>query len=191
MYHCGLLYRSGHEVRILHLAFHHDLRDEPPNNRYLWAEVPEEELDEDNAMALAAWARVVGERHPDISYGIDRTGVIFRPDGSLLPHPLGRGLTCATFVMAMFAYQMHYPLAEETWPQRETDRDWKAHVVGLLRKYNVAEEHVAEVERATVETRFRPEEVVGGATTQGWPKVYDQARPIAEAILKELEEAKL
>lgn len=186
--HCGLLYRWGDEVRLLHLAFHHLLCDQPPDLSYLWAVVPEDELDVYNARAFAAWAKVVGEAGASIPYGFNMDGLVLDEQGQLLPSPVGRGLTCATFVLALFrCFQIKAPAAVETWPTREEDAVWKSSIIALLKARNADPEHIQALESETLQARFRPDEVIGSVSSSGWSFNYEQARELADAILVELD----
>jgi hypothetical protein len=86
--HCGLLYKLDTALpRMLHLAWHVDLRDEPAPNDYFWAEVS---LDETNRRVIAAAVSLIGNKKASIPYGLDPGGSSFDASGEFIPPPSAR-----------------------------------------------------------------------------------------------------
>jgi hypothetical protein len=185
--HCGVIYRPDAElVRFLHLAFHFDLKDEVLNGTYWWAPSG---LDQENQRLLAAFAIVIAEGHPSIPYGFDMDGVIFdKASGALLPAPPGRGLTCATFVLAMFRTYGFEPLLSQSWEIRLEDDQWQAQILAYMQANGASPEHLEAIRSAEPNKRFRPEEVVGTATQQmdEWAIDYERALFLAAEVLEDM-----
>src|SRR5690348_4900841 len=99
-WHAGWLYRlPDEEPRILHLEGHHRLADEPAAAPFRWAELG---LDALNKEVLAVLISRIANRRPMIPYAFDYDGVIFDEDtGDLAAPPAGKGLTCATLIVAV------------------------------------------------------------------------------------------
>lgn len=182
--HCGLLYKSDDdETRLLHLAFHHRLLDEKPNEKYRWADVG---LDPFNRQVFAALASLIAEGSPAVPYGFDASGVCFDPStGKLIPPPLGKGLTCATFILAVFKTYGYELVDEGTWKPRADDLTWQETILSML-KEKATQDHVDAVASDVGAMRFRPAEVVGAATCEVHPVAFDDACSLADEIVSEL-----
>ncbi|PKA44039.1 hypothetical protein CWR43_06960 [Rhizobium sullae] len=83
-WHVGLLYKAADgEPRVLHLAFHHDLKDEVAEAPFRWAQIG---LDSDNKAVLAELLSRIAFKNPKISYGFNADGVCFDPATGALAH---------------------------------------------------------------------------------------------------------
>lgn len=185
--HCGLAYRRGvDEIRILHLAFHVDLRDEQLNAPYRRVSFG---LDAANQLVVAGFAIAMSRAEPGIPYGFNDDGIVFDPKtGELLEAPAGRGLTCATFVTALLRHLGYELIDRATWPERETDTNWRAGMIDLIRQYGGDDDHVDALLSSPFAVRIRPEEVAGASGVEfgDWPVDYDSAYELAEEIVAEL-----
>ncbi len=184
--HSGLLYKlPNSEPRILHLAFHHMLRDEPAALPFRWSDMG---LDEDNKLVLATLLSRIAATEPAISYGFDSDGACFDAEtGDLLPLPVGKGLTCATFVLAALRTYRYQLLDTASWPDRPEDREWEEAILNLLAHY-ATPDHVEAVRADAGAKRLRPDEVVGAATLSDddWPVAFQCARGLADQVLADL-----
>ncbi|WP_283966822.1 hypothetical protein [Tritonibacter sp. AK171] len=185
--HCGVLYRldSG-EIRMLHLAFHYDLRDEKLKPDYLCAPAG---LEFENQLVVAAYASAIANSKPSIPYGFDANGMIFDDEsGELLEAPAGKGLTCATFVLALFRTLGFEPLDEETWPTRDEDKQWQDQIMQAMMDAGASQNHIDAVINNGQSRRFRPEEVVGTSVTsyEEWAIGFDRAKVIAQEVLDDI-----
>lgn len=121
-YHLGVIYRNNGATttKVIHLAWHHRLKDEPTTE--VWAWVPSD-IDTDRLADAAALCRLIA-RNPakkKAPYGfefgdsgIDAKGAVFIGGSSV-------GLTCATFVLALFRRIGIELLDVSTWKQRPDD----------------------------------------------------------------------
>ena len=185
--HSGLLYRiDGGMPRISHLAWHFRLRDEPAADPYLWADVG---LDESNSRIVAAWLASRQNSPSNIPYGIDAGGSCFdKTTREFLSPPLGKGLTCATYVVAVLK-SLGFPLLlEDTWPtDRADDHSWQRAVIDELRKSGAEEDYIDAAQRDVGARRYRPAEVVGSATSATWPVVFSDATALAAAVIADVQ----
>lgn len=186
-FHSGFLYQlPGENPRILHLAFHHLLEDDLADDPFRWAEIG---VDADNKMILAEQLARIARIKPLISYGFDSEGSCFDANtGDLLPLPIGKGLTCATFILAVLRTYKYVLLDASSWPDRPEDRQWEQTILDYLAN-RASDEHIDAVKKDVGARRFRPDEVVGAATLLDdlWPVSYESAREIADRVIKDLE----
>jgi hypothetical protein len=189
--HIGILYldSASKEILFLHLAWHFDLRHETPNDTYLWVDpaLPARRLVQVAAVCRQVW-RANGQARIPYGFGPSHA-CLDQESGKYLFGPTGFGLTCATFVFAVFTRAglelAHYA----TWPlDRPGDRDWQNAIVDELRKRSTAtDEHIHAVENDIgTMARFRPEEVAGAAIAASIPASFQIAEERSRQILVRL-----
>jgi hypothetical protein len=110
-------------------------------------------------------------------------------------HAAGEGLTCATFLLAVFR-RWGLPLVDEsTWPQgRREDSSWVLKIVRWLYRWAknsgvpIPTEHfVEQIRQRWSLRRFRPEEVCACATAfSGSPLAFQVVEPLSVQLLREL-----
>jgi len=184
--HAGVLFfdiRGKHEVMLLHLGMHHALRCEEPTG-YHWVELS---IIPERARLIARLCRKIEQRYPDgkLKYALSYTGGAFAADGAYLTES-GRGLTCVTFVLAVFAGQGVSLIQSDAWPVRDEDKKAQLAIVALIEsemKKNQAGLEGAELEAARKEdhehleavrkevgcARFRAEEVAAAGASPSTP----------------------
>jgi hypothetical protein len=188
--HVGILHKeefSG-QILFLHLAWHLILKNEQPEPYYAWVDPPIPSL---RARQVAARCREVFRAHPrGIPYAFSSPNDCFDEETSTyLFGPTRHGLTCATFVLAVFRLAGIDIILPETWPSsRPGDDQWKEKIIAGLRAGSppATEEHIANVEAESGLTRFRPEDVAGAAAANSIPVSFEQANPFGEEILQKL-----
>lgn len=183
--HVGLLYQDGlHSTRMCHLAWHHDLRDQAAPADYFWVEV---ELDDLNKLVVIGFCLKVIEKNQrgQVPYGLTYLGDYFdRDTGHYQKRSAGDGLTCATFVMAIFD-PLGLPILDvDTWQRRDGDAEWQNQIVAALQHGGASSEHIELVQNDIGCARFRPEEVAGSATDPDQPVPFDQAVSLGEELLR-------
>lgn len=182
--HTGLLYKiDGEGPRIAHLGWHEVQIDNEPDENYLWADV---NLDETNCIVIASWLDDRRLRPDKIPYGFRIDGSPYDPvTGEFIPPPLGRGLTCATFIVAVLEHLGFQLLEQHTWPStRADDVAWQEGILAALAKTGVSQAHVDALSNDVGSTRFRPEEVCGATVlAPDWPVAFADARVVAEEVL--------
>lgn len=163
--HIGILYRtSQNEVRLCHLAFHFDLRDQQIDSAglvqhgYVWTESG---LDSVNASYLAAFCSTIHPRNEhSIPYGFTFNGECFDQNGRYIDPP-GRGLTCATFVIGVFHSQSYKFIRLEDWLPDEENIAWQQSMINIMRENDADDAHVDAVSKDLGAARYLPEEVGG------------------------------
>ena len=188
--HVGVLHRDvgSDEVLLLHLAWHHDLRNQSPGKSYFWIDIP---LPTRRLRQVAAICRKVWRSNGRaVPYAFSPPNDCFdQLTGRFLIGPSRFGLTCATFVLAVFE-AAGLPLVQyETWPiHRAGDREWQEHVVRQLQESNppASAEHIVAVQGQIGGERFRPEEVAAAASVEELPVAFPTANGLSEELLRRL-----
>jgi hypothetical protein len=179
--HTGAVYRdAAGDLRLFHQAWHHNTRDGPVASEVaqlggpLCCVVPA--VEPVRARAIAGFWEFVASRRESLGYALQEDPeAVFDANTGLLIMPNGIGLSCSTFVLALFR-GARFPLIDTTdWPaSRPGDREAQQHLVDLLEQTCQDKAHV-EVVRAQIGCeRVRPEEVAGAALYPG-PAARHQA----------------
>ncbi|WP_442510546.1 hypothetical protein SH528x_002171 [Novipirellula sp. SH528] len=169
--HAGVVFRkSSDSIKLLHLRFHQDLAEEEVANSYFIIEC---DFIEERLQAVSALCRRIARRYlgGGISYGFTPPNDVFDGiTGELLLDPTDTGLTCATFVLAVFQ-AARLPLVDlETWPPAdELDRRWQRWVVEMLRRHTDDDAHANAVMSDVGAGRIRPEHVAAAAIQGTYP----------------------
>lgn len=181
--HVGLIYRVADSgPRFCHLAWHFMLEDEPLPADYFWGSSG---LDPVNKVFMAAYVASLKQNASDVPYGIDYGGIYFDDQGCYIVQPLGRGLTCATFILAVFARNGFDLVEVENWPERPDDVEWQQQIIGAL-THRASREHIEAVKQNVGAKRFRPEEVAAGVISENTPLDFSAARVLVQEILHDM-----
>lgn len=160
--HVGIIYRSGKELRSLHLGNHHDLRDDETSwTFWISPRIPTLRLRQ-----VAAKCRQVAHANGQfIPYAFSApNGCFSEKTGEYLLGPTNLGLTCATFVLAVFAAVGVHLLNYSDWPVRADDVEWQTNVLrGLAAQPGVSPDHLQAVRNQVGFVRVRPTEVGAAA----------------------------
>ncbi|MDO8284967.1 MAG: hypothetical protein Q7T69_08170 [Rhodoferax sp.] len=174
--HIGLLFRLGAEVpsNLLHLAFHHLLYCEQTAEVADWddqyAVVNLAGFDVDERIQLAVWLKRISKSNGrNVPYGLKYSGQGYfdATTGKFISSETGRGLTCSTFVLAVFIDFGFNIVDCDSWPVREDDTKFQRAIMGHLQdgvqRHLVQREHM-EAQQAHIGTapRFRPLETAAG-----------------------------
>ena len=196
--HAGIVYRvddSG-QLQFLHLAWNRDLRlqDRIPN-RYCWVDpqIPKARLRQLAAICEdIAHANLV-EQIP-YSFGSPTEAFDERTKKFLLG-PTTTGLTCASFVLAVFERAQLRLARYIGWASPDLDDiRWQQSVLDALRMTpGVSQEHINAVEREVGNSvRYRPEQVAGAAAIRKRrPVKYRYAKSLGSEIVRFLQENRL
>jgi hypothetical protein len=180
--HVGLLYKIDDGAALmLHLRWHFDVKNEAPKDEYRWIQI---DIDEINRRTLAGLCRLIANRADKIPYGLNYNGLYFSATGEYLTHALGEGLTCATFVMAVFATYKIPILKLAEWGIRPDDIAWQ---FGQVRRMQQTFPLVAAAMGNFVgQPRFRPPEVSAGAISAKRPLGSKDAERLGRRIVADL-----
>lgn len=187
--HAGVLHRdrASGSVLMLDLAWHHRLRNESLSVECVWVNpaVPTRRLRHVAALCRRIWKANQSDGIPyAFSYPND---CIDADSGRFLIGPTQLGLTCATFVIAVFQASGLQLLRCETWPtNRPGDREWQEFIVSMLERHGAPAEHVSAVREQVGAARFRPDEVAGGATCTPLPADFATAMAKARSVRESL-----
>lgn len=188
--HVGLIHSSQNygELKTFHLGWHLSLRNEPAR---IGQFVVKTSIGIRAQVQLAAYCRLIwrmnGER--SIPYGFGSPQGVLNDAGVYIPGEEGDGLTCATFVLAVFDAK-RIPLVQYlTWPSdRPDDHEWQEMIVEKLAapSAGASADHIEVARSGIGNIRYRPEEVAAAVTVAPPHAHFDAVRPIAEKILEEL-----
>lgn len=179
--HLGLAFHTEEGPRVLHLAWHKDIRlDCFGTDPWLASKLA---VPNAAGMQIVAILRMTADQKPPIQYGINLLaakgsfsllGGYEAPEGS-------DGLTCATFVTEHLAGAGIRLVDEDTWPETEANKEWGKTVCQILKHTGADESHVATVRANTQGLRLRPFEVAGVSTLEStkWPVKHPEAHPLA------------
>ena len=161
-HHAAIIFSEadGKDLRLLHLGGHYDFANDAYDPTYKMVLCPD--FDELELQLLAEQARRMWKKTGKrIAYNFDYDGSgAFDLDLSFLAAD-GRGLTCATFVLAFFVRYGHQIVDATSWKFRPEDRRWQQIIFDAL-KSKLSPEHAARMfDNIGAAARFRPEEVVG------------------------------
>lgn len=184
--HVGILHRQEDKVLLLHLAWHHDLRNHLPGKSHLWIElhVPQLRMRQVAAICRKVWRSNEGI----LPYALSPPNDCFNQEtGAFLFGPTQHGLTCASFVLAVFEAAGLRLADYETWPtDRPGDQEWQSWIVGELENSDPPADarHIEAVRSEVGLVRYRPEDVAGAATTSPLPANFATANEQGEKILR-------
>lgn len=186
--HIGILHKGteSEEVLLLHLAWHHDLRNHPPSVDYIWIDP---DIHPARARQVSAFCRMVWRQNKKrIPYAFSVPNDCFGAStGRFLFGDSRFGLTCSTFVIAVFQATGLYMLELDSWPTRPDDAVWQQQIIAALQKTGADPAHIAILTQEIGAVRFRPEEVGGAAAHAPWPARFEVASSIARLILRLLD----
>ncbi|HWC59576.1 MAG TPA: hypothetical protein VHC44_07765 [Verrucomicrobiae bacterium] len=184
-HHVGVLHKdeSSREVRMLHLAWHNQLRNSVPKTSYAWVVPP---IPKRRARQVAAFCRKVHRANiSGIPYAFSLASDCFdEQTGAFLVGPERLGLTCASFVLGIF-HSTGLPLLQyDTWPKkRDGDEEWQRRVIENLKQSGASQEHIQGVESELGAIRYRPEDVAGAGASESIPASFDEANLLSIEIL--------
>ncbi len=188
--HIGILHRaSTGPATFLHLAWHCRLQNEPIIPDYISHGI-RLSIRAERLQQIAALCRRIARKNSvgGIPYAFSAPSAAFdTATGAFLIGPSRFGLTCASFVLAVF-HAAGLPLVDyASWPMdRPGDRAWQERIVELLASRADAQ-HLEHVRSEIGAVRYRPEEVAAAATSAPPPVGFALAEPLGgRAIVAKL-----
>jgi len=184
--HVGIIYQADQSgPRICHLAWHCILKDEPLPASYHWGYSG---LDDVNKVVMAAYVALLKQNARSVPYGISYIPEhYFDEQGRYIVQPVGYGLTCATFILAVFARNGFELLQTMHWPNRPDDAEWQQQILDALAG-RATPEHIEVARQDVGAKRFRPEEVAAGVISEFIPLDFPTAEKTASEILRDIYE---
>lgn len=185
--HTGIRFedRDG-TAKLLHLAWHHQLAVWEPPGRMRWVAL--RSVHPLRALSVHGQCQLVA-RHAateQVPYGFAFPDGCFDPTtGRWLLGPDGRGLTCATFVVAVLKTAGVDLVDLESWEERQDDVAWKTSIIDTLKKDH-PKRAIALASEEPNGFRLRPEEAAGSANADPLPTCFADAVELGRRILDEL-----
>lgn len=185
--HIGILYRDSEsgEILMLHLAMHHDLQNGTPDPSFLWVSP---DIDPKRARQVGVICRSIWNSNGKyIPYAFSQPNDSFDENTwRFLIGPTRHGLTCATFVLAVFHHARLPLLDYSSWPtNRPGDAEWQQKIISWL-KGRASEEHIRLLESEVGCVRYRPEEVAAAGTINPLPATFQIAAERGQQIVARL-----
>lgn len=186
--HTGILHKEEvlDEVRLAHLAWHNQLKNSQPKDAYLWIDpqIPTRRA----RQAAARCRQILRANNRGIPYAFSPPNDSFdHQTGSFLFGPTRAGLTCASFVLAVFDSAGIRLADYATWPQqRAGDVEWQQFIIEQLEEDEAEADHIAFVRSEVGAVRYRPEDVAGCAAAEQLPCPFSIAEPLSQEILTQL-----
>ena len=188
--HLGFFYRDtarDGSLYLLHLMGH-GLLDAAASihPRYLWG-LPK--IHEFRQSDLVAKAILVRDRNRSgrVPYGFSvPDGFFDRATGGMLLGPNNVGLTCATFVLALFHMIGIVLIDYQTWKDRPADKEFQDSVIAWLQQNGADPAYINKVKKQANGFRYRPEEVMAAALTSPNINTMDQLVPLGVAVVQKI-----
>lgn len=188
--HVGVLHKEDalNEVKLGHLAWHNQLRVSQPKDNYLWIDPP---IPAPRARQVAARCRQIlrANEKGGIPYAFSPPSDCFdEQTAAFLIGPSRIGLTCATFVLAVFDAAGIRLADYSDWPkQRPGDVEWQQFVIEQLELSGATAEHLGVVRNEVGAVRYRPEDTAACAAAEQLPCPFSVAEPLSLEILRQLQ----
>jgi hypothetical protein len=174
---------DGSSNQVVHLAWHRDLRNDDLDAHEGWVFVPRIPLARQRQVAALA-RKVFAVNGQQVPYALSAPSECFNAQtGSLLLGPNRRGLTCATFVLAIF-HAAGLPLLQyDTWPPADReDLSFQLWVIAELEKHRADPAHIDGVRSEVGGVRFRSLDCATASISDDIPLPFESVRSMAKAI---------
>jgi hypothetical protein len=197
--HVGILFRTNQneEPKLLHLAFHLRLRCDAPSeysSQNYWLHCSG--FSNEEQLQLAVWCKnIFAANKNKIPYGLAYSSMgFFDQNGTFIHSSYGCGLTCATFVMALFE-DFGLPIIDITsWKTRADDAEWQKHIVDAIKEDHnkhpdfYSNTHIEnQILNIGIALRFRPEEVAASVNIyKDQPITFQVAEPLGKDLVTKL-----
>lgn len=164
--HCGIAFKDENIFNAIHLAWHYDLRFETniegTLKEYYWVKSKIHLIRQNSISAICRRIKYRKDTLK-IPYGLIYENGKFTEDGILILDKNEHGLTCATFVLAIFNSCGIRLIDTNNWKHRDDDNIRHSYLLNMLiqtkDKYNISDNHIENIKNEIGCVRFRPEEV--------------------------------
>ena len=186
--HLGVLHREKSQLKLLHLPWHNRLQNELAEDAS--AVAIELDLPALRLAQVAGISRLVWRENENggVPYAFSAPVSAFGEAGDFQPREGLIGLTCATFVMAVFSRAGLDLIDATDWPEREEDTEWQERMLQLLAQFGASEEHTSAVRGEVGSARYRPEEVAAAGAAETTPARFDVLNELVPRVLAILDE---
>ncbi len=175
-FHCGIVFRSDNKINVLHLEWHHSLSVSENISEFTNYIYVKSKLIGFTQQAVSAMCRLIVKKKSEnkIPYALRYKGGSFSNTGILKLEETEFGLTCATFVLAVFKSCSISLIDILNWSEREIDSCFHISVVNALERskeyFHISDEHIENVKNEIGCSRFRPEEVAISISFENIPE---------------------
>lgn len=178
--HIGLLYRAKLYWEVLDFVGVGRLGGGAAFPRHAGCHVLPVRMDAYRAQFVAAMASRIWRRRERLPYGLRYVDTTFDLRGRLVLGQGASGLTCGTFVLAVFRAAGVLLLDQAEWPTRIEDVDWQSQVVARFEVakdggYPITGHQIRQLDREIGCARYRPEEVAVAAQGPEYPMGFREA----------------
>lgn len=185
--HAGVLHRhTNGQLFLLHLGGDCDLTCEVFDGSFAWVtpELLPEEADEVRAVCRAVWREM-----PNIHYSFrfDPEAKLDRATAEVISQHAPFGLTCSTFVLAVFNSANVRLIDLTGWDHRPEDQRWYEALLRYMQRSGVDPAHIARIRNDVTCLRVRPEEVAGACMEEGRPARFGQCEPNGRRLMADLD----
>ena len=179
IFHLGLLFleNPGEDAKFLHLARHHSLKTEVID-RGFWIRLG---LTERQIRLLAGKCAAISLQNTEdsVAFSIfyDDHRQYFDQSGNYQPSPSGEGLTCATFVMAIFQTLGIPLLLTDGWTVETKDKFWHLEIIEKMKQGSPDQAHFEAMSSNIGCARYRPADVVIASSKR-------KGRPLRQKVVR-------
>lgn len=194
--HAGILYKYKESIKCVHLAFHYYFENQELDKAKFAQNWVEPNIPVLRQEAMADMLYIIGKRNAErgIPYGLMYKDTTFAGDGKLLLGDDEIGLTCATFVLAVFKSLGITLVQVGDWVSRTGDEVWQKSVIETLVDYMNKrgwsdadiEVYTKKIEAEVGCARFRPEEVAVSTMFSHHPGTQEVIVEAAKCMLGKL-----
>lgn len=190
IFHLGLLFLESpnEDAKLLHLYSHHSLRTNNIDQRGFWIRLG---LTDRQVRQLAGMCAMISKRNSTdaIAFSIvyDSNRQYFDKNGNYIPSGLGEGLTCATFVMAIFENLGLPLLLTDTWTSETKDEVWHLEIMEQMKQSSPDPTHFKAMASNVGCARYRPADIViASSKKQGRPLPQKTVRRAYGALCRKV-----
>lgn len=190
-FHCGISYGLKEGFNILHLAWHYCLRYTSNVDDFVYWIKPNIHPFRQKMLSIKCETINRAKDIHLVPYALLYDGAVFDDSGILHLGEREHGLTCATFVLAIFKSCGIELIDCENWPIREDDESWHERIISILEEYLKGKnsQHVENVKKEKGCARYRPEEVGMSSTFSLLPapsvSVIEKGKELHELMMQQ------
>ena len=164
-YHAGILYKDQGQCHLLHVPGDMTIQRVTPENRYIWISPT---IHPSRIPLIAAYCRLIWNENEKngVPYAFSDPRDSFDiVTGKFLGGENKVGLTCASFVLAVF-YSTGFQLIDfDSWQKRDDDKEAFIELADYIELnkdiYKLDDEFIKKMRSEVENFRYRPEEVAG------------------------------
>lgn len=196
--HCGIVFNYKNSLIFLHLASHRylkldglqDILSDNENALYTnFAHLIKNDKHFFLRKSLIALMFAIMEKNKNtIPYSFLFKDTKFNQNNELILGKNEYGLTCSTFVLAVFERHSLTICNKESWPPREDDKIMQQQIIDLLSENpHIDKSHIEIMKKDIGCVRFRPEEVLSASSRFPLPCKFENAKEFSEVIRDHLQ----